>query len=104
MTDQISITALGTLLGIFVGVIGAVRTGKRDIKSETTHSVKMEAKIDNISWGVDAIRLDLKDQGRKIDNMDQRLTRCEESAKSSHKRIDEHLQLTETKEGMRYEH
>ena len=97
MGEQISIAALSTLVGMGIGIFGFVRTNKKDIKDDTTQSVKLEAKIDNISWGVDAIRLDIKDQGRKIDVINERLTRCEESTKSGHKRLDEHIQLHEEK-------
>ena len=95
MGEQISIAALSTLVGMGIGIFGFVRTNKKDIKDDTTQSVKLEAKIDNISWGVDAIRLDIKDQGRKIDVINERLTRCEESTKSGHKRLDQHIQLHE---------
>lgn len=97
MGEQISIAALSALLGAGIGVFGFVRTGKKDIKEDTTQIIRMEAKIDNIGNGVDNIRLDFKDQARKIDGINDRLTRCEESAKSGHKRLDEHIQLHEEK-------
>jgi len=103
MPDPISITAVSTIIGIGIGVLGSVRAGKKDIKEDITQSVtqnvKLETKLDNIAWGVDSIRIDMKEHGRKIDDINDRLARCEESTKSSHKRIDEHLQLSEMKEG-----
>jgi septal ring factor EnvC (AmiA/AmiB activator) len=48
----------------------------------------MESKLDYVSTGVDNIRLDMKDQGRQINAINDRLIRCEESTKSAHKRLD----------------
>ncbi len=44
--------------------------------------------MDYIARGVDDIKLDLKDQARKIESQNERLIRVEESAKSAHKRLD----------------
>lgn len=104
MIDQVSLTAVSTVVGIGIGVLGAVRTGKKELKEDTTQNVtqnvRIETKLDLISNGVDLIRIDFKEQGRKIDDINERLARCEESTKSSHKRIDEHIQISEIKEGM----
>ena len=38
--------------------------------------------------GVDDLRLDFKDMNRKYDTQAERITRCEESCKQAHKRLD----------------
>ncbi|WP_143287327.1 hypothetical protein [Caloramator quimbayensis] len=66
-----------------------MRLTKKDDRDSVGNAVRLEAKVDYISKGVDDIRLDIKDHGRKIDDIDRRVTRVEESTKSAHHRIDE---------------
>ncbi|ENH96733.1 hypothetical protein J416_09554 [Gracilibacillus halophilus YIM-C55.5] len=49
----------------------------------------IETKLDNISNGVDNIRIDLRANEKRVSDIDNRLTRVEESTKQAHKRIDE---------------
>lgn len=76
--------AIGTLLG----VLGAIITMKKDSKNQGASEASIFSKVDYIARGVDDIKLDLKDQARKIESQNERLIRVEESAKSAHKRLD----------------
>ncbi|WP_107951726.1 hypothetical protein [Lysinibacillus parviboronicapiens] len=76
--------AIGTLLC----VLGAIITMKKDSKNQGTSEASIFSKVDYIAQGVDDIKLDLKDQARKIESQNERLIRVEESAKSAHKRLD----------------
>lgn len=77
--------AIGTLLG----VLGAIITMKKKIaKIKALRKQVFFSKVDYIARGVDDIKLDLKDQARKIESQNERLIRVEESAKSAHKRLD----------------
>lgn len=91
--NEISIALLCSLLGTFIGIAGYMRLNRKDIKEDTTSNTRLEAKLDYVSKGVDDIRLDIRDQGRKIEGMNDRLIRCEESTKSLHHRLDEHLNI-----------
>jgi len=95
VVDNITVGLVCAAVGTVTGLGGYFRSNKKDIQKDTTQSIRMESKIDNVALGVDAIRLDIKDHGRKIDTLNERLIRCEESTRSGHKRLDEHLQLTE---------
>src|SRR5699024_3590792 len=58
------------------------------IKKDATRDAVIETKLDNISNGVDSIRIDLRSNEKKVSENSQRLTRVEESTKQAHKRID----------------
>lgn len=76
--------AIGTLLGI----VSAIVVLKKESKSQGTAEANIASQVNYIATGVDNIRLDLKEQGRKVDAQNDRLIRVEESAKIAHKRID----------------
>lgn len=76
--------AIGTLIGI-IGVIAATRKNSRNDGEE---QASIRSKVEYIARGVDDIRLDIKDQARKIESQNERLIRNEESTKQAHKRID----------------
>lgn len=95
IVDNITIGLVCACIGAVTGFGGYYRNNKKDIQQDTTASVRMETKIDSIGNGVDSIRLDIKEHGRDINTLAERMTRCEESTKSGHKRLDEHLQLSE---------
>ncbi|MDM0470851.1 hypothetical protein QTH28_01015 [Clostridium perfringens] len=84
-----------TLIGAGLGILGFTRTKKRDTREDTreaqaeaTKQTLMETKLDYISKGIDDIRLDIKVQDRKIQDVIERVIRVEESTKSAHKRLD----------------
>lgn len=78
-----------TILGAILGYLGYRKTTNKDIKEDAKSSAYLSTKLDYISKGVDDIRLDIKAQAHKIDEIKERLTRVEESAKSAHRRLDE---------------
>lgn len=84
-----------TLIGAALGILGFTRTKKRDTiedtreaQAEATKQTLVETKLDYISKGIDDIRLDIKVQDRKIQDVIERVIRVEESTKSAHKRLD----------------
>jgi len=89
---------LGVLLTIFsliVGVLGYRLNRKKhqikeeeNLKNDASREAVIETKLDNISNGVDNIRIDLRANERQIGALGERVTRVEESAKQAHKRID----------------
>lgn len=75
--------------GLLIAAFGWYRTTKKDTRESGNSAGKLEYKMDYVSKGVDDIRLDIKEQNRKLEGIDQRLTRVEESSKSAHHRIDD---------------
>lgn len=61
---------------------------QENIKSDATREAVIETKLDNISNGVDNIRIDMRANEQRIGELNERVTRVEESSKQAHKRID----------------
>jgi phage shock protein A len=85
---NIEIGILCTLLGATLGYLNFKRIKEKDEKEEGKNEGITALKLDYISKGVDDIRLDLKAADRKIEDVNTRLIKVEESAKSAHHRID----------------
>lgn len=91
MQDTISITVLLAILttasGIFIGWSGRSRSIRQDIKKEAGDGALLRADVEYIKRGVDDIRLEQRSQGQRIDELAERVTRVEESAKQAHHRL-----------------
>lgn len=84
-----ALIAVGCTVGGFVISYITFRRGEnKELKSETKEKTEVSVKLDNISSGVDNMRLDMKDNNRQVGRINETLIRVEESAKSAHKRID----------------
>lgn len=57
-------------------------------KEDTYQDAKLEAQLNYISRGVDDIRIDLKANEKRINEMNEKIARIDESSKQAHKRID----------------
>lgn len=86
--ETISVALICTVLGVVIGYSNFQRGKKKDTKEEGKTEGATNLKLDYISKGVDDIRLDIKAQDRKIDDINVKLVRVEESTKQAHKRID----------------
>lgn len=86
--EKISIALLCTVLGVVISYLTFQRNKDNSIRAETKENAFTSAKLDYISKGVDDIRLDIKAQDRKIEDMADKVARIDESTKSAHKRID----------------
>lgn len=86
--EKISIALLCTVLGVVISYLTFQRNKDNSIRAETKETALTTAKLDYISKGVDDIRLDIKAQDRKIEDMADKVARLDESTKSAHKRID----------------
>ena len=96
------IVALCTVVNVYYTIKGSSRSNRQDIKEnneqvkaetilETRNSSILETKLDNVMHGIDDIKLDYREQSRHVNSLDSRLVANEESCKSAHKRIDEHI-------------
>lgn len=84
----ISIGIICSILSSVAAFYTASRYFRQDTQKETGDFTRVETKLDYVSKGVDDIRLDIKDQGRQIKDISERLVKVEESTKSAHHRID----------------
>lgn len=84
---SIEMSLLFGAIGTFIGVFGAIATFKKENKHEGASEASITAKVDYIARGVDDIRLDQRAQASKIESMNEKLIRVDESTKQAHKRI-----------------
>lgn len=87
--NETSITIFCTVIGAVLGVLGALNYSKKETKEDTASSTRLETKLDYIGKNVDDIKLDFRTQSTKINDLDIRVARVEDSTKAAHHRIDE---------------
>ena len=87
--ETISIALICTILGVAISYLTFQKNKDNAIRPETKEDAETKAQLDYISKGVDDIRLDIKFQDRKIEDLKERVTRVEESTKQAHKRIND---------------
>ena len=90
ITAMISIVALFcTIFGAIIGFITFTRNRDNDVKHDASELAVIRTKLDNISLGVESIRVDLKVEEKERILLTERFIRLEESQKSLHKRLDQ---------------
>lgn len=86
--SNVSVALICSILGAIIGVLGFIRLSKADAKEETSSFTRVETKLDYIGKDVSDIKVDFRTQAKQISDIEQRVTRVEESTKSAHHRID----------------
>lgn len=81
------ISIAGVVSGILLGWLGKAKAEKKELQEEAANSATIQFDVDYIKRGVDEMRLEQKDQGRRFDALSERVTRVEESAKQAHHRL-----------------
>lgn len=82
------LVVVSAISGIVLGWLGRARTVHKDVAQEAGAGASLQTDVEYIKRGVDDIKVDLRMQGQKVDDLSTRVTRVEESAKQAHKRID----------------
>lgn len=81
------ISSAGVISGILIGWSGRSRSVKQDTKEEARSDAAVRADIEYIKRGVEDIKFEQRKQGERFDELSERVTRVEESAKQAHHRI-----------------
>lgn len=89
--EGITIALLGTIIGIIGTLAGIYNNAKKETKADTAANTSVKEEIKYISRGVEDIRFDTKSIMSTMMNMNERLTRNEESIKNAHEKIDNHI-------------
>lgn len=91
--DKTVITIICTVAGIIITFVFSYlayhRTNKKDSKDEGESYGIMMSDIGYIKAGVDDLKREQREQATAIGLLSERVTRCEESCKQAHHRIDE---------------
>lgn len=79
------------LSGMLVAWLTWIRYRRQDVSQEAGADASVRLDIEYIKRGVDNIQIDQRAMRDDMGRMADRLARVEESAKSAHKRIDDHV-------------
>lgn len=86
------IVTLVSLVGAIVAMFFAFRNSRRSDDKETREEAgrlaRIEGKLDSANRGIDDVRVEVRSHSAQLIDINTRMTRCEESTKSAHKRID----------------
>jgi peptidoglycan hydrolase CwlO-like protein len=83
--------AVGVVASIILGTIAYRRAHKQDIASDASVEATLKVDINYIKEGIDDIKTEQHDMVNNLSRLTERVTRVEESVKSAHKRLDQHL-------------
>lgn len=88
-----AITTLCTIAGIVITALFSYaafhRNTKKDSENEGENKGVMMSDIGYIKAGVDDLKREQREQATTVGRLAERVTRCEESCKQAHHRIDE---------------
>lgn len=83
--DMGTYIALGAVL---VSVVGLLLSTRKDTRQDAAGTARMETKLDNISNGVEDIRVEMRTTRERVNGLSERLSAVENSCKSAHHRLD----------------
>lgn len=86
------VLAIGSFLVAIISVVIALlslsRSKKKDTQSDSKNEGVIVSDIGYIKAGVDDLKSENRETRKELQGMTERITRCEESAKQAHRRID----------------
>lgn len=71
-----------------LGYLSHTRTKSKDVEKDAAERAIVSTKLNSIDTGVRDIQVQMRSTDKKIDDLNERVTRNEESSKQAHKRID----------------
>ena len=78
-----------SLGAFFVALVGLVLNSRKETRQDAASNAELKAKLDNISTGVEDIRVEMRSMRGRMDSMAERLSAVEASCKSAHHRLDQ---------------
>lgn len=81
------ISVASAISGILLGWLGKAKAHQQEAAQEASKDATLKSDVDYIKRGIDDLRLEQKDQGRRFDQLAERVTRVEEAAKQAHHRL-----------------
>ena len=83
--------AAGVVVSMMLGISYHRRLKKQDFAANVSTEATLKVDIEYIKCGIDDIKTDQRDMHEDFRNLSERVTRVEESVKSAHQRLDQHL-------------
>ncbi|KKI91274.1 hypothetical protein WQ54_15740 [Bacillus sp. SA1-12] len=84
----VELTVLIAIGSFLIGIFTFSRNRDKDVKNDATESAVIRTKLDNISQGVESIRIDIRANEQRVRDLSDRVVRVEEISKQAHKRLD----------------
>lgn len=81
------VAVISAISNVILGWKGNARSNNKDTAEDVRKDAIMQSNVDYIKRGIDELRLEIKDQGRRFDELTERVTRVEESTKQAHHRL-----------------
>lgn len=84
----LAFTILGGIIGYATFFMNSKKNTRQETKEDTAMITSIDTKLNLISKNVDEIRLDNKDFSKSMNQLGERVSAVEQSAKQAHHRID----------------
>lgn len=81
------IAVLAALSGMYLGWTARAKEVAKEYRDEGKAVMQLQADTSYIRRGVDNLQIEVRDQGRRFDELTERVAKVEESSKQAHKRI-----------------
>lgn len=82
------LSVAGCVCAILFGARNSRRADDKQLRDDTLSLARIEGKLDSANRGIEDMRVEVRTHGNQIAELGTRITRCEESCKSAHHRID----------------
>ncbi len=82
-----AISVLAALSGMVLGWTGKARTVRQDTIAEAKEDATIKSELQYIKRGIDDVRFEQRAQGKRFDELAERVARLEESTKQAHHRL-----------------
>jgi TolA-binding protein len=83
------ITLLSGVAGVVIAWLSFAHAGRKDSVEEGHNRGTIASDIGYIKAGVDDLKRENQEHRKAVSDLSQRVTRCEESCRQAHRRIDE---------------
>lgn len=92
MTWELVVGLVGVVSGVCAVVFGFLGSRRADVtqtREDVLRLARIEGKLDSANRGIEDMRVEVRSHGGQLAELSTRITRCEESVKSAHHRLDE---------------
>lgn len=76
------------LVAMLVSALGLLLSTRKESRQDAAGTARMETKLDNISAGVEDIRVEIRTMRDRVGALSERVSAVENSCKSAHHRLD----------------
>lgn len=84
----IEITILIAIVTFILGILAHWQRGKSEAEEKAKEKAELSTKLDHIDVGVQDIRVQVRHTDNRLNQINERVIKVEESTKSAHKRLD----------------